>query len=161
MKMNAIKLARSPLEEGEEKHHFYEDLVKRTLKLFNLEVIMKKIEDEFQINNQILRLPDLFYASSTTSTFRASMRLKSFPNGFCAFKKNGRFYSGKSTMSLSSEDPEELFKKIADLFIEHDTIVCFSSSAVLEYASPNTIDISMLDSVSKLEIYLDLLGIAA
>ena len=160
MKMNDIKLARSPLE-GEEKHHFYEDLVKRTLKLFNLEVIMKKIEDEFQINNQILRLPDLFYASSTTSTFRASMRLKSFPNGFCAFKKNGRFYSGKSTRSLSSEDPEELFKKIADLFIEHDTIDCFSSTDVLEYASPKAIDISMLDSVSKLEIYLDLLGIAA
>lgn len=156
--MNVIKLARSPLEE--EKHHFYEDLVKRTLKLFNLEVIMKKIEDEFQINNQILRLPDLFYVSSTTSTFRASMRLKSFQNGFCVFKKNGRFYSGPK-MSLSSEDPEELFKKIADLFIEHDTIVCFSGADVLEYASPKTIDISMLDSVSKLEIHLDLLGIAA
>ena len=152
-KTKTAKLSRSSLQD----HHFYEDLVKRTCKLFNLEIIIEKVEDKHKINTKILKMSDLFYASST---FIVSMLLKSFPNGFCVFKKNGHFYSGKTTMFLPSEDPEEVFKKIADLFIENDSIVCFPSRDVLSYASPKTIDISMIDSVSKLEIQLDLLGVA-
>lgn len=155
-KMKTAKLSRSSLQD----HHFYEDLVKRTCKLFNLEIIIEKVEDKHKINSKILKMSDLFYASSVSSTFIVSMLLKSFPNGFCVFKKNGHFYNGKTTMSLPSEDPEEMFKKIADLFIENDSIVCFPSRDVLSYASPKTIDISMIDSVSKLEIQLDLLGVA-
>lgn len=158
--MKTAKLARSPSEKEKEKHSFYEDLVKRICKIFNLEVIVEKIEDKHQINTKILRAFDLFYASSATSTFRVSMLLNSFPNGFCAFKKKDRFYGGSVTMSFHGEDLEELFKRIVDLFIEHDSIVCFPSADLLGYASPKTIDISMLDSVAKLAIQLDLLGVA-